>query len=81
MPAANLLRMNLVRLGRAVVLLCGSPWAEDESLDFSFVTCMLLVGVKLSSTVAQMASKMRPVEIPEFDSTGFNDSFKSHPGG
>lgn len=65
----------------AFVLLGGSPWAEEVFLGFSFVTCMLLVGVKRSSTVVQMASKMRPVEIPEFDSTALKDTSKSHSGG
>lgn len=65
----------------AVVLLGGSPWAEEVSLDFSFVTCMLLVGVKRSSTVVRMASKTRPVGISEFDSDGLKDTFKSHSGG
>lgn len=50
-------------------------------LDFSFVTCMLLVGVKRSSTVVRMASKTRSVGISEFGSTGLNDTLKSQSGG
>ena len=59
-----------------IVLLGGSSWAEEVFLDFSFVTCMLLVGVKRSSTVVRMATKPRPVGISEFGSTGLNDTFK-----